>query len=115
MLELDNLDIRILIHLLDNSRKSFQEIAKQCLTSVRTVKSRVDRLLELGVIKKFTVEIDDSKLGVPEVIFIINAKHSAVSRITEELMGLEELKRGWRPLHYMLVQLRQFDVIKHRI
>lgn len=50
MVELDNLDIKILAHLLENGRRSFQEIAKSCLTSVPTVKSRVDRLLELGVI-----------------------------------------------------------------
>jgi hypothetical protein len=45
---------KTLTHLKSNSRESFQEIAKCCLTSVPTVKSRVDRLLELGVISKFT-------------------------------------------------------------
>ena len=92
MLELDNLDIKILTHLLDNSRKSFQEIAKHCLTSVPTVKSRVDRLVELGVIRKFTIDLDNSKLGIPEAILIVNAKPHAVGRISEELRGLEEVK-----------------------
>ena len=50
MVELDNLDVKILTHLQGNSRKSFQEIAKSCLTSVPTIKSRVDRLVELGII-----------------------------------------------------------------
>lgn len=92
MVELDNLDVRILTHLQSNSRKSFQEIAKSCLTSVPTVKSRVDRLLELGVISKFTIDIDNSKLGITEAILLVNAKPGAVSRITEELRGLEEVK-----------------------
>ncbi len=92
MLELDNLDIKILTHLLDDSRKSFNEIAKHCLTSVPTVKSRVDRLVELGVIRKFTIELDNSKLGIPEAILIVNAKPHAVGRISEELKGLEEVK-----------------------
>ena len=92
MVELDNLDVKILTHLQDNSRKSFQEIAKQCLTSVPTVKSRVDRLLELGVIRKFTIDIDSSKLGIHEAIIVINAKPHAVGRITEELRGLDEVK-----------------------
>ncbi|CAG1008746.1 MAG: AsnC family protein [Candidatus Methanoperedens sp.] len=39
MIELDNLDVKILAHLQSNSRESFQEIAKRCLTSVPTVKS----------------------------------------------------------------------------
>ncbi|KCZ72985.1 transcriptional regulator [Candidatus Methanoperedens nitroreducens] len=92
MVELDNLDVKILTHLKDNSRKSFQEIAKHCLTSVPTVKSRVDRLLELGVISKFTIDIDNSKLGISEVILLVNAKPGAVKRIAEELLKLEEIK-----------------------
>ncbi len=92
MVELDNLDVKILTHLQGNSRKSFQEIAKACLASVPTIKSRVDRLLELGIIKKFTIDIDNSKLGITEAILIVNAKPGAVSRITEELLGLDEVK-----------------------
>ena len=92
MIQLDNLDIKILTHLQSNSRKSFQEIARNCLTSVPTVKSRVDRLLELGVISKFTIDIDNSKLGITEAILLVNAKPGAVSRITEELRELEEVK-----------------------
>ncbi len=92
MIELDNLDVKILAHLQGNSRESFQEIAKCCLTSVPTIKSRVDRMLELGVISKFTIDIDNSKLGITEAILLVNAKPGAVSRITEELQGLEEVK-----------------------
>ena len=92
MIELDNLDVKILAYLQGNSRESFQEIAKCCLTSIPTVKSRVDRMLELGVIRKFTIDIDNSKLGITEAILIVNAKPGAVGRITEELRGLEEVK-----------------------
>ena len=92
MVELDNLDVKILTHLQSDSRKSFQEIARNCLTSVPTVKSRVDRLLELGVIKKFTLDIDYSKLGISEAVLLVNAKPFAVNRIAQELMGLEEVK-----------------------
>lgn len=92
MIELDNLDVKILTYLQGNSRKSFQEIAKACLTSVPTVTSRVDRMLEMGVIRRFTIDIDNSKLGITEAILIVNAKPGAVGRIIEELKGLEEVK-----------------------
>ena len=91
MVELDNLDVRILTHLLDNSRKSFHEIAKNCLTSVPTVKSRVERLMELGIIRKFTLDVDISKLNISEAIILINAKPHAVNQIAEELLRLEEV------------------------
>ncbi len=92
MVELDNLDVKILTHLQSNSRESYQEIAKGCLTSVPTIKSRVDRLIELGIIRKFTIDIDISKLGIAEAIVIVNAKPIAVNRIAEELLALEEVK-----------------------
>lgn len=92
MVELDNLDVKILTHLQANSRKSFQEIAKHCLTSVPTIKSRVERLQELGVIRKFTIDIDSNRLGIPEAVLLINAKPQAVSRIAEELGRLDEVK-----------------------
>ncbi len=92
MIELDNLDVKILTHLQGDSRKSFQEIAKNCLTSVPTVKSRVDRLLDLGIIRKFTLDIDHSKLGVSEAILLVNAKPLAVNRIAQDLIEQEEVK-----------------------
>ncbi|MCZ7384337.1 MAG: winged helix-turn-helix transcriptional regulator [Candidatus Methanoperedens sp.] len=92
MVELDNLDIKILTHLQGNSRKSFQEIAKACLTSVPTIKSRVDRLLELGIIMKFTIDIDNTKLGIAEAILLVNARPSAINRIAKELLEMEEVK-----------------------
>lgn len=92
MVELDNLDVKILSHLQANSRKSFQEIAKSCLTSVPTIKSRVDRLIELGIITKFTIDIDNSKLGISEALLIVNAKPIAINKIAEQLMQQEEVK-----------------------
>lgn len=92
MVELDNLDVKILTQLQSDSRKSYQEIARHCLTSVPTIKSRVDRLLELGIIRKFTLDIDYSKLGIAEAVLIINAKPLAVNRIAGELLKLEEIK-----------------------
>lgn len=92
MAELDNLDVKILTHLLDNSRKSFNEIAKSCLTSVPTVNSRVNRLLELGIIKKFTIDIDNARIGITEAVLIVNATPNAINRVAEELMAIEEVK-----------------------
>ena len=92
MVELDNLDVKILGHLQENSRKSFNEIAKKCLTSVPTVKSRVDRMTELGIIRTFTIDIDYSKLGMPEAILIVNAKPGAVNGIVEGLGKLDEVR-----------------------
>ncbi len=60
---IDEKDIRILKVLLEDSRLSFRQIAKRTGLAVSTVVSRVRRLEESGIIKKYTVEIDYEKLG----------------------------------------------------
>src|SRR5574337_1201993 len=89
--------IKILTQLQSDSRKSYQEIARYCLTSVPTIKSRVDRLLDLGIIREFTLDIVNSKLDIAEAILIINAKLLAVNIIAEELLKLEEIKELYIP------------------
>ena len=60
---IDEKDIKILKVLLEDSRLSFRQIAKRTGLAVSTVVSRVRRLEESGIIKKYTVEIDYEKLG----------------------------------------------------
>lgn len=44
------------------------------------------------MIRKFTIDIDNSKLSIPEAMLLVNVKPHAVSRVAEELAGLEEVK-----------------------
>jgi len=61
---LDNLDFRILEALMDDGRIKFKHLAKQVHSDERKISRRVDRLIKMGIIKKFTVEIDWNKLGL---------------------------------------------------
>ena len=61
---LDKLDFRILEALMDVSRIKFKHLAKEIHSDERKISRRVDRLIKMGIIKKFTVEIDWSKLGL---------------------------------------------------
>ncbi len=38
------------------------------------------------------IDIDNSKLSIPEAMLLVNVKPHAVSRVAEELAGLEEVK-----------------------
>ena len=53
---LDTLDERILALLKENAREPFVNIAKQLGTSEGTIRARVKKLQQLGVIKRFTVK-----------------------------------------------------------
>jgi Lrp/AsnC family leucine-responsive transcriptional regulator len=62
-ISLDGTDLEIIDLLSADGRRSLSEIAAEVSLSAPAVKRRVDRLLELGVIKGFTAVIDHEKLG----------------------------------------------------
>jgi DNA-binding Lrp family transcriptional regulator len=60
MLELDNTDQALLALLRDDSRASTSELARQLGLSRSTVQSRLNKLLETGVITGFTLQLGES-------------------------------------------------------
>lgn len=61
--KIDKLDIGIIRELQSDARKSYREIAEKFGVVEATVYNRVNKLLGLGVIKKFIPDIDFQKLG----------------------------------------------------
>ncbi|MCK4969923.1 MAG: winged helix-turn-helix transcriptional regulator, partial [Thermoplasmata archaeon] len=59
----DELDINILKLLRDDARLSFRNIGKELNMSTGTISQRVKRLVNDGVIRKFTCIIDPAKVG----------------------------------------------------
>ena len=61
--ELDDKDRRILNLLQENSRTSYLSIAGELCVSEATVRYRVKKLIDNGVINKFTALLDPKKIG----------------------------------------------------
>jgi DNA-binding Lrp family transcriptional regulator len=59
---LDGTDIAILKSLMEDGRKSFRAISREIKVSTPTVKSRYERLVNIGLIKSVKPEIDLSKV-----------------------------------------------------
>lgn len=68
---LDEKDLLILRQLELDSSQSVREIAEKLKMPRTTVQERISRLRRRGVIKRFTVKIDYSKLGKPTIAFIL--------------------------------------------
>jgi len=82
----DEKDLKILEVLQENSRLSFRQLAKKTGLSVATVISRVKRLEEMGIIKKYTVEINYSKLGLDfPVIIDVRVSKGKLFEVEEEI------------------------------
>jgi len=66
----DDLDRRILAALGENARVSFGALGEQVGLSAPAVKRRVDRLVADGVIRGFTVVLDDEAVGTGTEAFV---------------------------------------------
>jgi Lrp/AsnC family leucine-responsive transcriptional regulator len=61
--DLDDTDVAILKSLMEDGRKSFRAISREIKVSTPTVKSRYERLVNIGLIKSVKPEIDLSKVN----------------------------------------------------
>jgi DNA-binding Lrp family transcriptional regulator len=59
----DELDLRIVRHLLVDGRLSFRRLAHELRVSVNTVAARVARLQDGGVIRGYSASVDFERLG----------------------------------------------------
>ncbi|MHC3438304.1 AsnC family transcriptional regulator [Natrialbaceae archaeon A-gly3] len=62
MSTLDETDLEILRLLVEDARRPYSDIAERVGRSAPTVSDRIDRLQELGVVKRFTVDLDRSTI-----------------------------------------------------
>ena len=60
----DLLDLKILERMSIDGRVAFKELADLTKTDQRTVASRFERLMRLGIIRGVTIEIDWAKIGL---------------------------------------------------
>ncbi len=92
-------DLSILNELLKNSRSSFIQLSKATNIADTTIHFRVNKLKELDVIKRFTVELDLDKVGLQHkalIIFKIGRhifEEMSIKRAKELMDTLKEDKR----------------------
>ena len=68
--KIDELDLKIIIELQKDARQSFKDISERLRVSEGTVYNRLNKLKELGVIKRFVPDIDFSKLGYDLTVLV---------------------------------------------
>jgi Lrp/AsnC family transcriptional regulator, leucine-responsive regulatory protein len=66
----DPTDMAIIDLLRKNSRMQWREIGEQVHLTGQAVANRIRRMEELGLIKKYTIDLDNSKLGKSNVAFV---------------------------------------------
>jgi Lrp/AsnC family transcriptional regulator, regulator for asnA, asnC and gidA len=89
---LDYINCRILDVLSKNSSLPFVELAKQIGISDATIHTRVRKLMTLGIIKKFTIFVDNDLLGYDHLAFInLKIEKGRTEETTANLMEIDEI------------------------
>ncbi|MFW9823251.1 MAG: winged helix-turn-helix transcriptional regulator [Candidatus Thorarchaeota archaeon] len=99
MIELDNNDLIILDKLNENGRATYSEIANELHLTVPTVKSRIDKLLKIGVIHHIGIYLNPHSLTNDSTALIatqINKKDK--KEIFDYLRSIEEIKEIYEVL-----------------
>jgi len=93
MRDLDDTDLDVLRLLVEDARRPYSEIADRVNVSPPTVSDRVERLVELGVIQRFTVDIDRSMIsrGVP-VLAELDLGPDADDRVVDRIAAAEPVE-----------------------
>ena len=68
---MDDIDKKILDILKENSRLSFADLGRKINLSPSAVRERVQKLEELEVIQKYSIELDNKKIGNDIEAFIL--------------------------------------------
>lgn len=97
MRELDDVDLEIIRLLLDDGRRPYSEIADTVDLSPPAVSDRVDRLQELGLIKRFTIDVDRESLSAAIPFHAqLTPRPKQVEEVFNALAGLDETERVFR-------------------
>jgi DNA-binding Lrp family transcriptional regulator len=90
---MDDLDKTLLRILKDNARESFVRMAEVLGTSEGTVRARLKRLQDEGVIKKFTVQTAGS--NVKALIEIRIETNVNMATVSEQIQKWDGVERVW--------------------
>lgn len=112
-MKFDSVDKKIIDELSENSRLSMSELGRRINLSSPSVTERVRRMESLGIIKKYTLEVDFEKLGLPIHCIIEatvkNGDYNSFKKFIEELPNVEFCYRIAGNACYMLkIQFETF-------
>jgi Lrp/AsnC family transcriptional regulator for asnA, asnC and gidA len=89
----DNIDLKILSELSNNSSISVPHLSKKINVNSSVVYSRIKRLVKRKLIERFTIEINNKKLGYAvKSLTGINMDSKKRDNIIEELFKINEVR-----------------------
>ena len=94
---LDTIDNRIVALLVEDARRSYDDIGRRVSLSAPAVKRRVDRLRDRGAIRGFSAVVDHTALGdtTEALIELFYAPGTLLDSVAESLRRHPEVVEAW--------------------
>ncbi len=93
----DNIDLKILALLKENSRMQWKDIGQLIHMTGQSVGNRIRRLEDMGIIEQYTIATNKAKLGMPITafitIFLESSNHLAFRTFYEKEESITEVHR----------------------
>ncbi len=112
----DDIDIKILNLLKENSRISFADLGRKINLSPSAVRERIQKLEDTEIIKKYSITIDDRKLGYDiEAFILLKVFPGKLKNILTIITNYKEIKEvhritGNQNLHLKIVVKNQIEL-----
>lgn len=84
MRKLTETDVVILDILKNDANRSLKDISSELNLPLTTIHARIQKLKKLGIIKRFTIEIEDIEEGFETVILISPRDYDQIMKITKD-------------------------------
>jgi Lrp/AsnC family leucine-responsive transcriptional regulator len=113
--KIDSRDRKILSILTEDARSSLRKISAQVKLSPSSVRNRVKRLEDIGVIERFTIDVDHRKLGLEiQVAVLVTCKPGSSEELYDVLSNYSQIAQVfWTagPANFILI-VRVKDMIE---
>ena len=94
---MDTIDHNSLALLVENARRSYDDIGRRVSLSAPAVKRRVDRLRRDGALRGFTAVVDHAAMGArtEALVELFYAPGTQLDRVADTLRGHPEVVEAW--------------------
>ncbi len=93
-MELNETDLKIISFLKKDSRISYTDLGKKLDLSDVAVKKRIDKLVSQGVIKNFSINIDNEKIGKKiNAVLLVNCVPEDISKVIQKFEKIQQVEK----------------------
>ena len=92
-LNLDDVDRKILRELQNDGRASFRDVSARIGVSTPTVSSRVQAMVDVGLLRGYSTMLDAEMLGQVSVVLLLESKPADLDKVVEKIKNQELVRQ----------------------